>query len=66
MRNKTTRKKTYLLPQDLIETVQAIFETKTETEALVKAMEEVALRHQLSQWHLRNQGQLRFQNLYGR
>lgn len=61
-----TRKKTYLLPQDLIEKAKRALGAKTETEAIVMAMREVALRRDLVKWHLKNKGRLKIQNLYGR
>ena len=61
-----TQKKTYLLPQKLIDEMKKTFQTKTETEALIQAMKEIALQNTLVKWHLRNSGRLKVKNLYGR
>lgn len=41
------RKKTWLLDQGLIQKVQRIYGTRTETEAVRRALEEVVFREQL-------------------
>ena len=61
-----TRKKTYLLPQRLIDEMKRTFGTKTETSAIVSAMEEVAFRGRLLKWHRKNAGRLKIRDLYAR
>ena len=41
-RNLATVKKTYNLPPDLVRRVKKVLRTKTETEAIVRCMQEVA------------------------
>ena len=60
------QKKTYLLPQPLIDEMKKTFGTKTETEAVIRAMEEISFRGHLTKWHLKNKGQMKIRNLYGR
>lgn len=60
----TYRKKTFLLPQELIDEMKSIFKTKTETEALVSAMQEISFKKKLLKWHKKNCGRLRLKNLY--
>lgn len=60
------RKKTYLLPQKLINEMKRIFRTRTETAAIISAMEEMALRKRMVDWHRKNAGRLRIRDLYGR
>src|SRR3989338_2274545 len=57
-------KKTYLLPQKLINQVKKIFHAKTETEAIIRAMQELTLQNDLLKWHQKNQGKLSIKNLY--
>lgn len=61
-----TKKKTYLLPQGLIDEMKRTFRVKTETEAVIQAMKEVAFRTHLVKWHLKNKGRLKIRNLYAR
>lgn len=44
---KTIRKKTWLLDQSLIHKVRRIYGTRTETEAVTRALQEVVFRAQL-------------------
>lgn len=59
-------KKTYLLPQKLINEMKRIFKTKTETAAIISAMEEMALKKRTTDWHRKNAGRLKIRDLYGR
>lgn len=59
-------KKTYLLPQKLINEMKRIFKTKTETAAIISAMEEMVLRKRVVQWHHKNAGRLKIRDLYAR
>lgn len=61
-----TQKKTYLLPQDLIEEMKKTFGTKTETEAIIRAMKEVSFKSHLIKWHVKNSGRMKIQNFHGR
>lgn len=60
----TYRKKTYILPQELINEMKSIFESKTETDAIVSAMKEISLKKKLLQWHDKNKGRWRLKKLY--
>jgi hypothetical protein len=60
----TFKKKTYLLAQELIDEMKSIYKTKTETEAIMNAMQEISFKKKLSKWHDKNQGKLRVKNLY--
>ena len=60
------QKKTYLLPQKLISEMKQTFGTRTETEAIIRAMQEVSFRMSLAQWHRKNAGRLKIRNLYAR
>ena len=42
MKNAATVKKTYNLPAPLIERVRRFFKVRTETEAIIRALEEIA------------------------
>lgn len=67
MKTKLHReKKTYLLPQGLINEMKKTFGTRTETEAIINAMEEVSFRRKLVQWHEKNRGSFKIDNVYGR
>lgn len=57
-------RKTYLLPQGLINQVKKIFHAKTETEAIIRAMQELTLQNGLLKWNKKNKGQLSIKNLY--
>lgn len=59
------RKKTYLLPQKLISEVKRTCGAKTETEAIIRAMEEFAFNKQVIRWHQKNSARMRIRNLYG-
>lgn len=59
------KKKTYLLPQELINQVKKSCGAKTETEAIIKAMEEFAFNKQVISWHKKNSGKLKITDLYG-
>ncbi len=57
-------KKTYLLPQSLINEVKRTFGVKTETEAIIRSMQEVSFRNHLVKWHSKNGGRLKIKNPY--
>lgn len=57
-------KKTYLLPQQLINQVKKTLHAKSETEAIIRAMQEVILQDKLINWHKQNKGQLSVKNIY--
>jgi hypothetical protein len=59
-------KKTYLLPQQLITQVKRAFKAKTETEAIIRVLEEYAFSSRIASWHKKNRGKLKIQDLYGR
>jgi len=59
-------KKTFMLPQKLIDQVKKTLQTKTETEAIIRAMQEVLLQEKLVTWHTQAKGKMHIQNLYGR
>lgn len=60
----TYKKKTYILPQELINEMKSIFKSKTETDAIVSAMCEISIKKQLLQWHAKNKGKGRLRQLY--
>lgn len=59
-------KKTYLLPQKLIDEMKRTFGTKTETSAIINAMEEVAFWKKILTWHKKNAGRMKIRDLYAR
>ena len=59
-------KKTYLLPQKLINEMKRTFGTKTETAAIINAMQEVALWGKILNWHKKNSGRMKIRDIYGR
>lgn len=59
------RKKTYLLPQELISEVKKNCGAKTETEAIIRAMEEFAFNKEVVRWQKKNSGKMKIRNLYG-
>ncbi|MBI3541454.1 MAG: hypothetical protein HY073_04890 [Deltaproteobacteria bacterium] len=64
--NTNTRKKTLLLPQNLINKMKRNFKVKTDTQAVIRAMEEMAFQKEVLGWFIRNQGRLKIKNVYGR
>ena len=60
-----TRKKTYLLPQELIDQMRRTFGSKTETDAIIQAMKEISFRSQVIQWHEKNKGRFKIRKVYG-
>ncbi len=60
------KKKTFLLPQGLINKVKKTFHARTETEAIIRAMEEVSFRNELLSWDQKHCGKLKIQDVYGR
>lgn len=59
-------KKTYLLPENLIKKTKKLFNTKTETEALIKMMERIVLQAELLAWDKKHAGKMKIRDLYGR
>ena len=60
------KKKTYLLPQNLINKMKKRFKVRTETEAIIRAMKEIEFQNELIRWHERNKGKLKIDDIYGR
>jgi len=60
------RKKTYLLPQKLINSVKNAYGAKTETDAIIKALEEVAFQNEILKLHRQFKGRLKIRDVYGR
>ena len=59
-------KKTYLLPQQLITQVKRAFKARTETEAIIRVLEEYAFSAWHASWLKKNSGKLKIKDLYGR
>lgn len=58
-------KKTYLLPQKLIDKTKRALKARTETEAIIRALEDIVFNQTLLQWDQRNTGRLKIKNGYG-
>lgn len=58
MASRTSVKKTYNLPPDLIERARRIFRVRTETEAIVRSLEEIAHEDDVQRMIRRTAGRL--------
>ncbi len=58
------KKKTYLLPQDLIDQMKKVFNVETETKAIINAMQEIVFRREVSSWHRKHKGKVNLKNVY--
>ena len=63
---KNIRKKTYLLPQHLIDQVRKAMGAKSETEVILKLMTNFLFQDRVVQWHQKNAGKLKIRNVYDR
>lgn len=59
------KKKTYLLPQKLINNVKKVTGSKTETEAIIQALENLSFNIEMNTWLQKHAGKMNIRDLYG-